>query len=179
MSHSTSLSLSFLSWKNGNPESPPTHRVDGWIKIPGCHQVTQRRHLKNVRFSFDFILSLPIRESRWFPPGNTAQKSQPHTEGPFPYSPPNPGLHQTGLLEGALVHKQLKNSRVAVQTQLQDRLPHSPLNLDSRSPPGLSPNIYRHSKPRIPPASLPSNTAAHSNHHPPPSRSPGSGASCP
>lgn len=33
-------------------------------------------------------------------PGNMALKSQPHVEHPFPYSPPNPCLHQ-GFVKGS------------------------------------------------------------------------------
>lgn len=72
--------------------------------------------------------------------------------------------------------QQSKYNRVAVQMQLQDRLPYFPLNLDSRRPP--APPTHRHSELQIPPASLFSDTATHPNHHPPPSRSPYSRATC-
>ena len=53
--------------------------------------MTQRWCLINSRFSFGFILLLPIRghDSHW---------------GPFSTVPPNPGLHQSGLVDGAWVH---------------------------------------------------------------------------
>lgn len=129
MSHliSLSLSLSFLSWKNGDTETPPPLRwVDKWIEISCCHLVTQSRRLINEHSSFMLHLAMAH-------PGITVAPYPEHMAshlGPFSILlSPTLVCTKTGFVEGAWrlsEHTIYRTTELAMQMQLQARLPQSP-----------------------------------------------------
>lgn len=117
----TSSSLSFLSWKNRDPEAPPS--LGGRVDRDSRFSSNDSKLVLN-KYALFF----------WFHPV-TAHLGTRLTLGALFHSPSQPWSAPVWPSGWRLGAQQSKYNRVTVQMQLQDRLPYFPLNLDSRRPP--------------------------------------------